>query len=82
MKNKRIPLINLSVVVILVIGISVLGYAVYFCLSELIGAGRGVKRTPESESQGFGTECVRGCPDDCGCKDPQGDTYEEPLWEY
>lgn len=85
MKNKRTPLSkfnNLCVVIILAIGISVLGYAVYSCLFEFISAERGIKRPSEPESPESKTECVRRRPDDCRCKDPRGDTYEEPLWEY
>jgi hypothetical protein len=83
MKGKRTPLINLSVIIILAIGISVLGYAVYLCLFEFISAEHGMKRPPEPESLEFKTECVRRCPDDCRCEgDPRSETYEEPLWEY
>lgn len=65
---------------IIVIGAILLSYAVY-----LLFFGRQPKEKPRVNGQPA-EQRVPKCDGDCGCckckDDPQGGTYEEPLWEY
>lgn len=64
---------------LILLGAILLAYGVY-----MLFFGRQPKEKPHVNGQPA-EQSVR-CSGDCGCcrckDDPQGDTYEEPLWEY
>ena len=65
---------------IMLLGAVLVAYGVY-----LLFVGRQPKEKPHVNGQPA-EQCVSKCNGDCGCckckDDPQGDTYEEPFWEY